>query len=502
MKAGQDAAPAGVVRSCAPGRTPEQPRRLLSGRQGPGTVKRESGKMSRGAPTGVVFFPLPRLLGAPTPRFEGREKRRALPRPSEVRDQQSVGFLGFATCPVCPQSHDFLLSFPHAGLSRQTSMSPGSRLRGNERGRPSHSQDAAHGMRPIECDQMIRTRQSRAVNQSVPCRNQGDLAQPGVPKTMLRDSRGHVLSGATAQSAPHYEAAVRQFSLFMGDPVATIDQAIAASPDFVMAHALRAWLHLLGTEPAGIPVARAALAMTGGLPATAQEKGHLAAIAHLLDGRWHAASAMLEDISIDYPRDLLALQAGHQTDFFRGDARMLRDRIARALPFWSAEVPGYHAVLGMQAFGLEETGAYAAAERFGRRAVDLEPRDAWAQHAVAHVMEMQCRHRDGIAWMMGNADGWSEDNFFARHNWWHVALYHLDLGEVDEALALFDGPIYGERSRVVLDMIDASAMLWRLHLRGVALAERWQPVVAAWEPLADAGNYAFNDVHAAMAFVG
>src|SRR5262249_58958151 len=91
-----------------------------------------------------------------------------------------------------------------------------------------------------------------------------------------------------------------------------------------MAYASRAWLHLLGPEPAGVRAARVALVMTQGLPATAQEKGHLAAIAHLVDGRWHAASAMLEDISIEHPRDLLALQAGHQTDFFRGDARIDR----------------------------------------------------------------------------------------------------------------------------------------------------------------------------------
>jgi len=48
---------------------------------GPGPVKRESGKMSRGAPTGVVFFPLPRLLGAPTPRIEGTEKETGPPPP-------------------------------------------------------------------------------------------------------------------------------------------------------------------------------------------------------------------------------------------------------------------------------------------------------------------------------------------------------------------------------------------------------------------------------------
>jgi hypothetical protein len=104
--------------------------------------------------------------------------------------------------------------------------------------------------------------------------------------------------------------------------------------------------------------------------------------------------------------------------------------------------------------------------------------------------------------MTDNTEGWSRDSFFAVHNWWHVALYHLDLGNTDEVLKLFDGPIYGAKSRVILDMIDASAMLWRLHLRGVDVGDRWQAVADAWEPVKDAGHYAFNDAHAAMAFVG
>jgi len=86
--------------------------------------------------------------------------------------------------------------------------------------------------------------------------------------------------------------------------------------------------------------------------------------------------------------------------------------------------------------------------------------------------------------------------------WWHLALYHLELGEIDEVLTLFDGPIHGEKSTVILDMIDASAMLWRLHLRGIDVGRRWQTVADGWRPLARAGNYAFNDVHAVMAFVG
>jgi hypothetical protein len=319
---------------------------------------------------------------------------------------------------------------------------------------------------------------------------------------MLNDCRGHRLTGATTKSLAHYETALQELNLFINDPVATVDRAIAESPEFVMAHALKAWLNLLGTEPAGLPVARASLDHARTLPATAQEQGHLTAIDHLINGHWHAAAQVMEDVAIEYPHDLLALQVGHQLDFFRGDARMLRDRIARVLPAWSPDVPGYHALIGMHAFGLEETGDYAAAEKTGRTAVALERRDAWAQHAVAHVMEMQGRQREGIAWMTGNTDGWSRDSFFAVHNWWHVALYHLDLGHIDAVLELFDGPIYGAKSRVILDMLDASAMLWRLTLRGIDVGDRWQAVADGWEPVKAAGNYAFNDAHAAMAFVG
>src|SRR5262245_20283022 len=316
------------------------------------------------------------------------------------------------------------------------------------------------------------------------------------------DIRGNALSGATAKGLVDYEEALWRLNLYVGDPVASTDAAIANSPDFVMAYAMKAWLHLLGTEPGGVQVAHDAIDAAARLAMTDQEQRHLIAILHLIDGRWHMAARVLEDLSIEYPRDLLALQVGHQLDFFRGDARMLRDRVARALPAWSKDVPGYHAVLGMLAFGLEESGHYAEAERAGRTAVELEPRDSWAQHAVAHVMEMQGRQRDGIAWMRNNSADWSRDSFFAVHNWWHVALYHLDLGEIDQVLELFDGPIYGARSRVTLEMIDASAMLWRRHLRGIDVGNRWDMVADAWEPVANAGNYAFNDAHAMMAFVG
>ena len=317
----------------------------------------------------------------------------------------------------------------------------------------------------------------------------------------LKDSAGNVVSGCLPAALEHLEMAQHQLRCFIGDPVASVNAALRLSPEMAMGHLLHAYLHLLGTEPGGVAVARESHRRALVLPMTEREQAHLVAVGHLVRGRWGSAGRTLEDLSIDHPLDALALQAGHQIDFFRGDSRMLHDRIARVLPHWGASTTGFHAVLGMMAFGLEETGRYARAEALGRRCVEIQPLDGWGQHAVAHVLEMQGRRHEGIQWMRGNAPAWSENNFLAVHNWWHLALYHLDLDQVDEVLALLDGPICGTASGVVLDMVDASSLLWRLHLRGIEVGDRWQKLADRWAPLATASNYAFNDMHAMMAFV-
>ena len=144
---------------------------------------------------------------------------------------------------------------------------------------------------------------------------------------------------------------------------------------------------------------------------------------------------------------------------------MLRDRVAQVLPTWDTSTPGYGYVLGMYAFGLEETALYSRAEDIGRRALDINRRDAWAVHAVTHVMEMQGRLRDGIDWLTSRESDWSVNNGFAFHNWWHLALFHLEAGNFARVLELYDQRIRATPSQVPLEMIDATALLWRLELR-------------------------------------
>lgn len=320
---------------------------------------------------------------------------------------------------------------------------------------------------------------------------------------MYQDSQGHTVSGATPAALEAYASAVEAFNLYRGDPIALLDAALEAAPQFGLGHAARSAMFALATEPEATAEARRGIARCEGLAMNEREQSFAAAVGLLASGNWPGAGRAFNRHSMAYPTDLLALQVGHLIDFYMADSRNLRERIARALADWDESLPGYPLVLGMYAFGLEETGDYAQAEAYGREAVSREPADCWAHHAVAHVMEMQGRPEDGIGWMIAREPHWSADaNVFKVHNWWHRAVYHLDLGQVDEGLALYDGPIREARSAVALDLVDAASLLWRLELLGADVGDRWIELADAWRLQSDGKTYAFNDWHAAMALLG
>ena len=319
---------------------------------------------------------------------------------------------------------------------------------------------------------------------------------------MIRDRHDQPLAGADRAAADLFDRALDGFAVYRGDPVGLLDEAIALAPGCAMARLAKGWMFALATAPEAAEAARGILAEARALPLDDRAAGHAAALEAALAGEWTAAAQRLARHSMRFPRDFLALQAGHLIDFLRADARELRDRIARALPAWDG-VPGRSLVLGMHAFGLEEAGDHARAEAAGRAAVESDPRDCWAHHAVAHVLEMQGRAADGVAWIRGREPHWAGDgNFFQVHNWWHRALCHLELDQPAEALALHDGPIRGGRSAVALDLVDASALLWRLDLAGVEVGDRRAELSEAWQAQADGRLYPFNDWHAAMAHLG
>ena len=204
-----------------------------------------------------------------------------------------------------------------------------------------------------------------------------------------------------------------------------------------------------------------------------------------------------------YPRDLLGLFVGHQIDFFRGDAVNLRDRIGRALIAWDDQEPRAGFLHGMYAFGLEECNQYGQSSAVGQRAVEANPDDVWGIHAVVHTYEMQGQVPAGVRFMRARRADWTGGNFLNVHNSWHYALYLLQAGDCAGALDVYDQSLHHAGSDdIALELLDATALLWRLWLEGADAGDRWRPLAQAWARILAPGFYPFNDMHAIMAFIG
>jgi tetratricopeptide (TPR) repeat protein len=316
------------------------------------------------------------------------------------------------------------------------------------------------------------------------------------------DFRGYRVSGAMPAALEVFERALATFQSWRSGVEAKLAPALHDAPAFVMAHVLQAYLHLSSRDPALVRVAKPVLAQAAALPANSRERLHLAAIAAVLADDYEGAKAILDNLLQEFPRDVLALQVAHALDYVTGDVARLGDRLSKVLPAWSGDLPGYHAVLAMHAFGLVECGQYERAGALAHQALALDPFDARAHHVLAHVFEMTGRAEAGLDWMYRHVPYWAVDTVVATHCWWHVALFHLAEGDVERALSLYDRHVRSGRSRAISDMIDATSLLWRIDLQGADTGNRWSELASAWAPHIGDGFCTFSDLHAMMAFVG
>ncbi len=321
--------------------------------------------------------------------------------------------------------------------------------------------------------------------------------------TALTDRRGLAVTAASAESVARLEATIAAYCTFGKDTGDRLKAALAADPQLVMAHLLRGYFMLLLVKRELVPRAQQALgaadAAMAAAGATPREKLHRQALAAWIARDEARAIEILESILAAYPRDIVALKLAQYLLFYSGDATRMRDTVAKAIASWDESVPSYGFALGCHAFGLEECGAYDAAERAGKRAVELDPADIWGAHAVAHVFEMEERSEEGLAWIGTLAPCWAKANNFAFHVWWHRCLFLLKLRRYDEAIARYDSEVRAESTDEYLDITNAVALLWRLEQAGIDVGQRWQELAQRAAARIDDHMMAFGDAHYAMA---
>jgi tetratricopeptide (TPR) repeat protein len=318
----------------------------------------------------------------------------------------------------------------------------------------------------------------------------------------LHDRCGLAVSTRSPEALACVDSALSALLAGRAGVATHLDAALRHDPACVIALCMRAAAGLVGGERANDPAVTRVLRKLRRVRAHAndREERHAAAVEAWRAGDARTALACYSELLIDHPRDTLALQMAHALDFRLGQREMLRDRVAQVLPSWHEGIAGYGHVLALYAFGLEETGDYAQAESLARRALALSPDSAAATHVIAHVLEMQGRTREGVEWLESTRAVWSAQPGFAIHNAWHLALFHLDRARADLALAIYDRALRPTSDSPQSALVDAAALLWRLHLHGWPLGERWEELAGCWQRKRLRGARAFNLVHAVLAF--
>jgi hypothetical protein len=296
-----------------------------------------------------------------------------------------------------------------------------------------------------------------------------------MPMHTASDPFGHPLTLQHADSAAAVHGFIHGFlnytpSILAVLPAADVDHSLVVQT-------LAAVLWMFSESPAGPPKARAHLARAraADLPATERERRLAEAVARWVDGDLGGAITLHGALAHDHPRDLVAIKLGQYHAFNLGDAPTL---LTLALPAVSA-APEVAAVHGLAAFGWEQCHRLDLAEAAARRALAMQPAEPWAQHALAHVLLTDGRLAEGAALLQRVSGPWSALTSFMRcHLWWHLALFHIELGDDAAALALYDQQVWGVDTSYSQDQVGAVSLLARLELAGVAVGDRWQALAS------------------------
>jgi tetratricopeptide (TPR) repeat protein len=299
---------------------------------------------------------------------------------------------------------------------------------------------------------------------------------------MARDQHGLAISTTTDEGARAFDTAISAFLKYRVDLPHKVKALTQADPDFAFGHCLSGALAMLSYKQANVAAAAKALeaARAAEHHANPRERAHIKALDLWVGGRMDRALDVWDQIIAEYPTDILAFRLAHFGHFWSGQPQAMRASVDQALPHWTAELPAYGTMLSCKCFAYEECGDYGPAEQAGLAALEIDRGDFWGAHGVAHVMEMQGRHREGIDLLKRLEPHWEGGSNIVHHLWWHRSMFHLERREFDAVLDLYDNKFRNLGSAlttaqpdVYIDVQNAASMLFRLELNGVDVGDRW-----------------------------
>jgi tetratricopeptide (TPR) repeat protein len=255
-------------------------------------------------------------------------------------------------------------------------------------------------------------------------------------------------------------------------------------------------------RPAVLKAASICAAITETGPTEARTRAMLAAIGCWTAGDLVTARNGFQSLVDTYPGDVVSIFTAHMLDFYVGDAPHMLASIAKAVEIFPADDPVIGYLHGLHGFALEENGLIQAAIKPCRTALELNPDDVYAMHAMVHCLYETGRHEEGARYIREYMRGRDGSTPMRIHIWWHYALFELYADNVPEVLACYRIGIRRKTSLQSTEDLDAVTLLWRLALirPSLDLSAYWQSLFQDWKPYLDESWYLFNDFHAYITY--
>jgi tetratricopeptide (TPR) repeat protein len=284
---------------------------------------------------------------------------------------------------------------------------------------------------------------------------------------------------------------------------ALLAEAIEIDPGFALSHialARRAQLHGRMDEAKRA----AARANACAAASSAREQRHVEALTFSINGEPARAMAAVEAHMRDYPRDALVLSLAlgvYGLIAFSGRAdhheaqRALLESLA---PRWGED----WWFLGFLGWSRVETGDPRGGAEILEHALALNPRNAHAAHARTHARVELGETAEGVAFLTAWLRDYDPAAQLHCHFNWHLALFELDLGAPERAMARYRAAMRPAVARCapMATLADAASFLWRCELLDSGPRPLpWEEVAEFAERLFSRAGLAFADLHAAMA---
>ena len=318
------------------------------------------------------------------------------------------------------------------------------------------------------------------------------------------DRRGLPLSTTSDLAAERYREGVDLLLSAWPGAAEALEGAVAADPDFALAHAARARLHAIRAEPAE---ARARIATAAELAAergTERERSHVEVLSLAVNGQPARALERALAHADAWPRDalvlslplgafgLLAFSGMADHDQARVDLCERHARHFEADDWWFLTYRGWsHA----------ENGAVEHGRALAQRGFELRRENANGAHALSHAMHEAGAGDEAEELIAGWLPGYDRSGILHGHIAWHAALAALERGDAERALALYAEHVRPSVSAgmPVNVVSDTASFLWRLRAYGHAVpAGLWEAAAGYAAKAFPNAGFAFADAHMAI----